>query len=418
LPPSVDAKRSPARSVGLADLQRLGPAIPLKPAFLTVVDEPWLRTLLDERARFVGHKARAFDERAGEGFGAASSHKQRAALRALARCEQPTAVPNGGPALRREVFQAGALGRSRCAALAAVASERGVSASEIDAQLFADLDSERLLGPLGAPLSPAELAARSNVELLSQILARALVVRIEAYGEVRAVVRHAKLLGLLCELVPGGTGPAAVLEISGPFALFQHGRLYARALSSLVPRLARCRTYRLEAECVLSGKQRLGRITVSAGDPVLPARELPRFDSALEARFEREFGSLTLEWEVVREPTALRASGQLIFPDFGLRNRATGQLYLLEIVGYWTRSYLERKLAALRAAQCDHLVLCIDVTKACDDLALPSAAVIVPFRRRLDVRAVLARIDPLAAERLARDGAAKVRRLPASRHGP
>jgi uncharacterized protein len=379
----------------------MGPPVPLKPAFLSAVVEPWLRTLLDERARFVGRPARAFDVRVAEGVGAAPAHKLRSALRALARCEQRPPSSKHGPALRRAVFCSSSEGHGRSAVMEAVARARGITILELEAQLFADLESERALGPLTAPLSAAELAARSNVEVLTQILARALLVRIEAYGEVRAVVRHAKLLGLLCDLVPSGKGPLAVLEISGPFALFQHSRLYARALASLVPRLAHCGTYRLEADCVLSGGARLGRVTVRAGDPVLPARELPRFDSALEERFASDFGLLAPDWELVREPTPLRAGRQLVFPDFGLRHRATGELFLLEIVGYWTPSYLERKLAALREVHCDKLVLCIDVTKACDSHALPDGAAIIPFRRRLDARAVLARIDPLAAERLA-----------------
>src|SRR2546427_5183295 len=47
---------------------------------------------------------------------------------------------------------------------------------------------------------------------------------------------------------------------------------------------------------------------------------------------------------------SVQAGGTLIFPDFALRHRADGRRWLVEIVGFWTRDYVERKLALLRVA--------------------------------------------------------------------
>ena len=69
--------------------------------------------------------------------------------------------------------------------------------------------------------------------------------------------------------VAGRADPAdSVLELSGPFALFRHTRLYGRALGELVPLLAWCPRFRLRAECVLEGR----RLTLALrnGRPDLP----------------------------------------------------------------------------------------------------------------------------------------------------
>ena len=93
----------------------------------------------------------------------------------------------------------------------------------------------------------------------------------------------------------------------------------------------------------------------------------------------------------------LQAGDTLIFPDFALRHRGDGRRWLVEIVGFWTRDYVDRKLALLRVAGLRDLVLCIDESRNCADAALPSSSRIVLFRRRLDATAVLRVIGQEAA---------------------
>ncbi len=103
--------------------------------------------------------------------------------------------------------------------------------------------------------------------------------------------RHAELMGLICQARSGQMVDEVVLEISGPFSLFRHTRLYARALSTLVPRLSWCRSFRLEADCVLGKGDHAGRLVLRPDDPLPPARELPAHDSKVEERFARAFAS-------------------------------------------------------------------------------------------------------------------------------
>ncbi|HVZ32190.1 MAG TPA: DUF790 family protein, partial [Polyangiaceae bacterium] len=266
------------------------------------------------------------------------------------------------------------------------------------AGLFADLPEERTLAPLPTPLAPAEFALACNAAIVASLLSKALRVRIAARGQVRAVVRQVRFAGLLCQAAPGASEDEVILEVSGPYALFRHTRIYGRALAGLVPRLSWCNSYRLEADCVLGAGTNVGRLILRSSDPIAPGRELGQFDSKLEERFARSFARLARDWDVVREPHPITVGSRLIFPDFELRQRVTGERWLLEIVGYWTPDYVQRKLAALRQARIERLIVCIDEERCCAHEPLGLDARVVRYRRTVDPRAVLAIIDPGAQE--------------------
>jgi hypothetical protein len=263
---------------------------------------------------------------------------------------------------------------------------------DLQASLFADLPGERVVALPAQPLSAMELALRCNLALVQAMLFRAAVVRIELEGNSRAIVRHAKWRGLICIAAerPGGGG--ATVEISGPFALFRNTRLYGRALGELVPRLAWCPRFRLQAECIVHGR----RLTLQlvTGDPIFPGDAPRRYDSVLEERFAREFRRLAPAWDVIREPEPIAAASTLIFPDFALEHRADATCrWFLEIVGFWTPDYVTRKLALYRRARVPQLILCIDEDRNCAEADLPAGARVIRYRRRVDAAAVLHAIE-------------------------
>ncbi len=239
---------------------------------------------------------------------------------------------------------------------------------------------------LGASLSPTELALRANLALTQALLFRATGVTLEVEGNARALVRTAKLRGLICT-VSGTSCGDTVLEVSGPLALFRRTILYGRALGALVPHLAWCPRFRLRAACLL--EERLVDLHLGTGDPILPADPPRQYDSQIEERFARDFRKLAPDWDVLREPEPVVSGNRLVFPDFALQHRHdAARRWLLEIVGYWTPDYVRRKLALYREARVPNLILCIDEARACDEGSLPTGALIVRFRRRVDAVAV------------------------------
>jgi uncharacterized protein len=360
------------------------------PRLLVESDYPWLRVLLDERERFVGRPQHAFDARLRDPLPMEGpSGKKHIALRVLAqlgRSEQRSPVPPGHA--RRLLFEEAALTpESRHALLARAARSLGVSPADLEGSLFADLPGERVLADLPVSLSPAELALRANLSLVQGLLGRATGVTLDVEGNAKVLVRHAKLRGLLCTVSRPAPGAGAVLEISGPLALFRRTVLYGRTLGSLVPHLAWCQRFRLRARCLL--EDRLAELQLATGDPIFPSAEPRRFDSQLEERFAQDFRRVAPDWDVLREPEPIPAGTRLVFPDFVLQHRSErSRRWLVELVGFWTPEYLRRKLALYREARVANLILCIAEDRACAEEELPAGAVILRFRRRVDAMAV------------------------------
>ena len=362
------------------------------PHFLGEHDHPWLRALLEEHERFIGRPQRELDARLREPLPCESPpRKLGLAIQVLTRPRRghrTTAVVLPRRARALVFVEAARAPAPPLTVLSTVAASLGVTAGDLQDSLFADLPGERLVGAPGQPVSAMQLALRSNLALIQALLFHAAAVRIDVEGNTRAVVRHAKLRGLICTVAERSGRGGASLEISGPFALFRNTRLYGRALGELVPLLAWCPRFRLHAECVLRGHHLT--LQLGTGDPIFPGNAPRQYDSRVEERFAREFRRLAPEWDVVREPEPIAADGRLIFPDFALQLRSNPvRRWLLEIVGFWTPDHVARKLAQYRSARLSNLILCIDEDRNCAEADLPPGALVVRFRRRVDAAAVL-----------------------------
>jgi predicted nuclease of restriction endonuclease-like RecB superfamily len=358
------------------------------PHFLGAHDHPWLRSLLDEHARFRGRPRRELDDRLRERLPcAAPPGKLRFAIHVLRRL-WPTDRPRGltAPrALRGTVFTEAARSRDDPrTVLERIAQRLDVNVATLREALFADLPGERLVGEPPRTLDASDLALRINLALAQGLLFRAVHVRITASDGMRRVVRLAKLHGLICTVERRDD---SVLSISGPYALFRRTLVYGRALAALLPPLGWCPRFALEADCVLA--QQPCALRLRSEDPIFPGEEPCRFDSRVEERFARDVARLAPEWNVLREPEAVPAGASLIFPDFALEHRYDGRRWFVEILGFWSPEYVARKLAGLRAAGVANLVLCVAEGRNCSEEALPPLARVVPYRRWVNAAAVL-----------------------------
>ncbi len=299
------------------------------PRYLLEHDHPWLRALLDEHERYVGKRRAELEHRLAEPLVVQSpAAKRKLVLSVIERLAKSSIQSAISPAKAREAtFDARAAipnGSPRDEVLARVARELGISTGELEDALFADLPGERRVRSLGS-LSPAALAQEANTELVCGWLARAASLRVRVRGNTRALVRHARITGLICSIAQAADG-SVELDISGPLSLFRKTTVYGRALASLVPRLAWCERFELRAACLLESGP--ATLVVRSGDPIRPARELSRYDSRLEERFAKDFGKLAPDWDILREPRPVQAGGALVFPDFELRRRGRSDTML------------------------------------------------------------------------------------------
>lgn len=238
-----------------------------------------------------------------------------------------------------------------------IAGEVGRSWEEIDAALYADVMDRQALRSFAGYPSPAALLSRYNVAQVQACLYRAEGMVVRARADFKAVLRHAKLARLLHDIrrVRGdGDGAEYVIELTGPASVLHETRRYGIAFARFAAGLLACREWEMDA--VIRGAfGNRARLTLSSEDGLSSHLAAPEeFDSGVEETFAKEFGDVRDGWRLVREGAVLQ-DGQAVFvPDFVLRRDAgpggpaLASEVLLEIAGFWTPQYWERKRATLR----------------------------------------------------------------------
>lgn len=365
------------------------------PEFLGRQDVPWLHELLREYRRFVGRPEREFSRRIKEPFpGCMPLGPRVMASRTLLRlCRRRPKFATPPRALRAELFTTAAhREKSREEVVRRVAAANGMSPAELESLLFADLARQRPLPPLAEGLEPSRWLLEANLELAQSLLSRSTHIDLSLRGNARRVIRRARLGGLICS-VTREDDDATRLDISGPYSLFRRTIVYGRSLAALLPGLVWASRYRLEAEVLL--EKRALRLRLESGAPIFPGDAPKEFDSKVEERFAKDFAAATTSsWDLVREPNPVPVADGMIFPDFLIvHRRDPGRRWYLEIVGYWTPEYLRAKLEKLREAEIDALIVCVDDSLNCGEGVDLEGARVVRYRRRVDVREVLAIID-------------------------
>jgi predicted nuclease of restriction endonuclease-like RecB superfamily len=357
----------------------------VRPRWLSARDEVWVRKLLDESDGLQGRTIDDAERAAAEPVAGAPPRAVAAVRLVLAKFRRSEVVAAASPpAVRRAVFdEAGRIGATREDSIARAAATLGIGAGEILPALYADRPGARRIVVSNEAPSPREAIEIHNLSLLQGLLFRSELVVVRLREHVRAVVRFAKLRGLLCTCAEETSGTR--VELSGPLALFRNTLKYGHALAGFIPAVAATPGWSLEARIVLRGERAVLR--AGAGDPIARTHALPAdADSSVERRFARDFRRLGTSWTLGRETVAVRAGTRLFFPDFTLRRG--DRVVHVEIVGYYTPEYLTAKLEAFRAARLRDLVVCIDEDLACGDREITAAA-IVRYRKRVDARAVL-----------------------------
>ena len=376
----------------------------VRPRYLTTRDEGWTRALQDEVEALEGQPRRLVMERLGRAPGDVPRSRARRAMVRLLLGRRGFVCHAVVPPerLRAEVFAAAArAGRdadrrrvlARCAARLGVDLgldpdlDLAVDAAAIAQWLYADVPDRRRLEPDPCPIATAELVAVYNLTLAQSLLWRAERVRATAAGSLKAVLRYARLQGLICTIeAPRGPVGAPALHLSGALSLFRHTTKYGRAMACWLPTLARAPAWSLAATCVLGGRR--WRLAASHRDPIgsthAPFR---RFDSRVEERLFRDLKRLGTPWQVLREADAVPVGRHVLVPDFTLLDPARRARVPVEVLGFWTPEYLDHKLRCIaHLPQPARWLLCVD-----EDLAgaagdrLPSGPLLT-FRRRVDAR--------------------------------
>jgi len=274
----------------------------------------------------------------------------------LDQCEFEAPVATDPVALRRALFERAATRRrqtdetpfDRARVLEEVASELGLEVDAIERALFSDLRGARLL-VRADEMDAAELLKRYELAQVQGVLLRAVRIGLDvvctsadAYKELFRKLKFRRLLHRIQGRAEGGYH----IEVDGPFSLFESVTKYGLALAQLVPVLERCQSVELTAE-LRWGSQRL------------PLAFRASFGGGAEG------GSLEVRDEVQALVDAVNRPGTgftarlgsevfdlpgvgVLVPDLALED-ARGRVVYVEVMGYWSREAVFRRLDWLSA---------------------------------------------------------------------
>jgi uncharacterized protein len=240
---------------------------------------------------------------------------------------------------------------SRDEILQAIAAEMKTELATVEASLFADLKSEQRLTQF-RDTTPERLLERYNVALAQAILLRSTGLDIVIHGETparyRQLFRQIKFHRLICD-VEMVKAKAYRLRLDGPLSLFSATQKYGLQLALFLPTLLLCADFELKAKLRWGAERKDKIFNLSAKDGLVSHQaETGAYVPPEVPMFVELFQKKIADWEISEETEIIPLGKSFWVPDYRLVHRATGQCVMLDILGFWRRSSVERHLALLR----------------------------------------------------------------------
>jgi uncharacterized protein len=313
-------------------------------------------------------------------------------------------------ALRSEVFLRAAAARrsatldapfDRGAVLAESAAALGLELEALEPALYADLrGAHRLIAPpaLDAPSLVAEYESAQVKALLLRAVSVVADVRCSSADGYRALFQKLKFRQLLFQLEPLSGGGYRV-AIDGPFSLFEAVTKYGLELSLTLPALEACDVLELSAK-VLWGKNRsplrFEYRHVTTRGPRGEGGEL-RDDVRL---LLEEFAGLGSNWQCESAQEILDLPGVgLCVPDLAFRRRVGEPPVYLELLGYWSRDAVFRRLELVQSGLPHKVIFAASSKLRVSEAVFDGEhAALYVFRGRPSARAVERRLAELCPE--------------------
>jgi predicted nuclease of restriction endonuclease-like RecB superfamily len=257
-----------------------------------------------------------------------------------------------------------------------VARQLGVDRENVLNQMWGDLD-ENLVVENFNRITPAILVAWYNLALIQTLLFSCTTLQVALHGgsSWKRVLRDVKRVGLmynirnqpstLVDRTSKNTihhDDTVVCSLDGPQSMFKMTEIYGTAIAKLLPSIISAESWSLQAwiirksasvgrkmyEFDISKEEapRLMALPDHGNSNKLTAKSGSSFDSTVEEKFAIKFQQSRTGWTLIREPDPIILENDKAFiPDFMFERY--GRRIYLEIVGFWTTEYIERKIGKL-----------------------------------------------------------------------
>jgi len=323
------------------------------------------------------------------------------------RCDFEVRTEHSPSEMRQAVFIAAAAARTalpdgesfdRAPVLAEQAQALGLSVTELEQALYADLRAvQRLMAFRG-------LTAEQLLEVYDRSQAQAVLLKaVEVVAEVhckdayayRVLFRKLKFHRLLHRVEPLADGGYR-LVIDGPFSLFSSSTKYGLSLALSLPAIQACDRYKLSA-ALRWGPERRPLVFKLEGKG---ARAEGDEGAALPdevAAFVERFAKLKTPWKVAPSADILEVPGAGVsVPDLRFENADTGEVAYLEVMGFWSREAVFKRVELVRAGLDARVLFAVSsrlrVSEAVlDEADIPSELYV--YKGALNPRELLRRLD-------------------------
>jgi predicted nuclease of restriction endonuclease-like RecB superfamily len=326
----------------------------------------------------VGRNKKALLEKLSEIEGLPHSYKLIRGLSSLLlrRCKFETAhgLPLNPKEARRLVFERAnpppTTKTERDRIIQEVASYLGISPETLEENLWADSENELIQTEFNPP-APLALLKEYNLELTRTLLYRSSRLMLFGLSDWKRTLWLIKKTGLMYSAEYTMNGPT--LTVEGPFSVSRSPNAYGELFIELFNNLLSLSGWQLNAEISSTNRtthfcfelNSAKALQLGFARPVENLR--PSFDSEVEKRFFYAFNSLHTSWKIAREEEPLIVGGSILLPDFTFEQK--GAKVFLEIVGYWTKEYIERKFQKLSKVSGVNMIVAANMGLACSKIS-------------------------------------------------
>ena len=314
-----------------------------------------------------------------------------------------------------------------------IANQMHVSFDDVETLMWSDKDENLILTQFDT-INPKDLILWYNLSLFQTLLFKCAELEFYVKGGVywKEVLRNVKRYGLMYNLEYHSEDNAdedsikCVLE--GPLSLFKMTDRYGTSMAKLLPSIVGTPIWKINGSIVkkTDSGQKIYSFELSSdntGD-FLRSRIDPEyqndgnaenndyiFDSSIEAAFAKKFyqhfnQNEKFGWKISREPDPLIADGKAMIPDF-LFERFGRKVYF-EIVGFWTKEYLERKAAKLKVLFYNNeknknnksidLLVAVNSDLSCSQIETISKDRVFTFKKDVSIKPVLEHLKQIDVE--------------------
>lgn len=283
--------------------------------------------------------------------------------------------------------------------LTLAAEKFNMKTEEVESAFKSVYEEENLIDNF-QEITPEELIKLYNLSLTQTLLFKCvkLTVNIRTTGQnARKILWDVKRNGLL--YMAEKVDDSVRIIIDGPISVIKQTERYGTNLAKTLPSIISADHWNLEAliarKTKLRGKHSIYKFILDDRSRYLYPQQIENivtYDSSLEEDFHKRFIALKSDWQIIREPEPLVSGSRIFIPDFVFIR--DGEKVYLEIVGFWTKDYIKRKIEKIKELKDIKMIIAID--ESIDEFKLEDAPhTIIRFKRSLPSYEILKILNSL-----------------------